>query len=335
MIALEKKYTTALYGYKFIDLFCGIGGFHLALKAFGAECTFASEIDEQAKKIYENNFAIKPQGDITKISRDNIPEHDIICAGFPCQPFSISGKGAGFNDKKRGMLFFEITRIAKHHEPKVILLENVANLETHDEGKSIKRIFKKLKKIGYTPFRQTLNAADFGVPQSRKRLYIIAFHKSLGVSEFCFPVGMSQKVSVKTILEDEKNTINYRINREFTLIEKYEERELTWAKHYIRIGKIGKGRQGERIYSINGCATTQSSTGGGLGGRTGMYYINKHIRKLTPRESARVMGFPDSYKISENVNQAYVQLGNSVVVDVLQHIIKEIVDKLEGVKKND
>ena len=320
----------ALAGYKFIDLFCGIGGFHLALSSFGAECVFASDIDEEAKRVYNNNFNMMPDGDITKIKSTKIPKHDIICAGFPCQPFSISGDQEGFEDKKgRGKLFFDIVRIARRHKPKIILLENVKNFEKHDEGKTLLRVKIELNKIGYRVFHKVLNASDYGVPQARKRIYIVAFRKSLGIKEFNFPIFQGQfKVLDDIIIREQENEIpgNYIIRREYEINREHNER----SNALERIGKIGLGRQGERIYSINGQGTTLSTQGGGLGGKTGMYLINGKVRKLYPRECARLMGFPDKFELADSQEKNYKQFGNSVVVDVLQYIVAEIAKHMEG-----
>ena len=171
---------------KFIDLFAGIGGFHIALSSLGGKAVFASEWDKDAAAVYENNFSLKPEGDITKISEKSIPDHDILCAGFPCQAFSISGKQLGFEDS-RGTLFFDVARIAKEKQPKVMFLENVKNLARHDGGKTLAVIKKTLDEIGYDVFDEVLDASKYGVPQSRKRIYIVCFRKDLNVKEFNFP----------------------------------------------------------------------------------------------------------------------------------------------------
>ena len=158
-----KVDSELLKGYNFIDLFCGIGGFHLALSSFGAKCVFASDIDENARKIYKKNLKLEPRGDIIKIKNKDIPAHDILCAGFPCQPFSISGNQKGFDDP-RGKLFFQIIRIARYHKPKIILLENVKNLKTHNYSNTLREIKEQLNKIGYYVFDEVLTASDFGVP---------------------------------------------------------------------------------------------------------------------------------------------------------------------------
>lgn len=317
-----------LKGYSFIDLFCGIGGFHLALSSFGAKCVFASDIDKEACKVYEANFGIKPYGDITKIAEDKIPKHDILCAGFPCQPFSISGNQQGFKDEQgRGKLFFDIVRIAKYHKPKVLLLENVKNFEKHDSGKTIRRVAKELNDIGYKVFSKVLCASDFEVPQQRKRIYIVAFRDDLNIDTFVFPKGHNQFKVLKDILitkAENKIKGNYYIHRNYTIKSEPKQKE----NKLIRIGAIGLGRQGERIYSIYGQATTLSSQGGGLGGKTGMYLIRKKVRKLFPRECARLMGFPDWFKLADTQEKNYKQFGNSVVVDVIQLIVKNIIQQL-------
>jgi len=320
-----KKNEKRLLGQTFIDLFCGIGGFHLALSSYGARCVFSSEIDGAACDVYQKNFGVRPAGDIRKIRSNQIPKHDILCAGFPCQAFSISGKLDGFKDPN-GKLFFEVIRIAKYHKPKMIMLENVKNIQTHNDGKTLKRISEELNKIGYKPFSKVLNATNFGVPQARKRLYIVAFRDDLNINDFAFPERKGKVKSLEDILI-EQDTKKYIITREYKL-DLDIERATKKSSELVRIGKIGKGRQGERIYSAKGQSITLSSQGGGLGGKTGMYYVNGNVRKLTPRECAHLMGFPNKYKISELESECYKQFGNSVVVNVLQEIIARASKKI-------
>ena len=309
-----------LRGFSFVDLFSGIGGFHLALRSYGAKCVFASEINKAAAKVYSNNFKIQPKGDIREIKVEEIPKHDILCAGFPCQPFSISGNQKGFRDEN-GRLYFEILRIAKHHKPKLILLENVKNLLTHNNGKTIEFIEKSLQKLGYKTYKEVICATNFSVPQARKRIYIVAFRDDLEVKEFEFPKGKGKLKSISDILEDDVDA-HYEINVPYTInIAQYDNIKKT--NLLLRIGSVGQGRQGERIYSIKGQGITLSSQGGGVGGRTGMYYINNTVRKLTPRECARMMGFPETFKVAETDAECYRQFGNSVVVNVLQEIVGE------------
>lgn len=327
MIEINNKFLT---GRTYIDLFCGIGGFHLALSSFGANCIFASDINKDAQTSYKKNFGIQPFGDITKIAVQDIPSHDILCAGFPCQPFSISGNQQGFDDEQgRGRLFFNIIDIIHEHHPKMVLLENVKNLEKHDGGNTLSRIRTELQNEGYNVFHSILCAADYNVPQARQRIYIVAFRNDFGVQEFHFPTELNEYATLDSILiQDDDNEIQgkYYIDREYTIGNQNPER----SKKLIRIGQIGLGRQGERIYSINGLASTLSSQGGGLGGKTGMYLINGRIRKLYPRECARLMGFPDSFILAQTQERCYNQFGNSVVVNVLQHIINQTQNIWEG-----
>jgi DNA (cytosine-5)-methyltransferase 1 len=310
-----------LEGYKFIDLFSGLGGFRLALEYFRAECVFSSDIDDKVNAVYYKNFKDKPAGDITKIEAKNIPDHDILCAGFPCQSFSISGKKLGFNDS-RGTLFFDVARIVKEKKPKVVVLENVKNFTTHDNGNTLKVVEATMRELGYTFFYKVLNAVDFGIPQNRERVYMISFRKDLNINKFNFPISKSENINLKDILLKNSN-----IGKEIILYEKGNIKEFTGKpkdRKPIRIGIIGKGGQGERIYSIKGSAITISANGGGRFAKTGGYLIGNKIRKLHPRECARLMGFPDSYILAESFNQSYKQLGNSVVIPVLVEIIKEI-----------
>jgi len=318
MLRIEKK---SLKKYKFIDLFCGIGGFHLALSSFGAKCVFASDINERARNTYKQNFNMIPLGDLKSIASTEIPPHDILCAGFPCQPFSISGNKEGLNHEN-GKLFYEIIRIADYHKPKVLFLENVKNLENHDNKNTLKTIISELEKIDYTVFYKVLNASDFGIPQARKRIYFVCFRNDLNVTKFQFPSKHKKTVSLNKILLN-VNDEELIIKKPYELIENIDYNKLS-TRDLIRIGKTGLGRQGERIYSPLGQSVTLSSQGGGPAGKTGMYLINGTIRKLHKRECARAMGFPDNFIISESTAECYKQFGNSVVVNVLQKILNNI-----------
>lgn len=324
MIECQDKFFS---GYKFIDLFAGIGGFHYALGSLGAECVFASEWDKHAATTYYKNFGIHPQGDITKIEETMIPNHDILCGGFPCQAFSISGKQQGFEDT-RGTLFFDIVRIANHHHPKILFLENVKNLAKHDGGKTLQIILSTLNKIGYDVNYKVLNTSNYGLPQNRERIYIIAFRKDLGVKHFKFPDIQPTQTCLLDILEEVPNA--KIINREDIKIkDSYIAKKDLWGNikllnKPIQIGIVNKGGQGERIYHPLGHAITLSAYGGGVGSKTGLYLIDSIIRKLSPRECARLQGFPDSFVLHESDSQSYKQFGNSVSINVLQHILTEI-----------
>mgnify|MGYP001304959054 FL=1 len=322
MLKIKDK---LLSNYRFIDLFCGIGGFHNALSSFGAKCVFASDINKHATNIYEKNFNLKPFGDITKINTKDIPKHDILAAGFPCQAFSIAGKKKGFDDT-RGTLFFEIIRISKEHKPKILILENVKNLISHDDGRTIKIIKKTLENLDYKVYYKILNTSNFGLPQSRKRIYFVCFKKNILKRKFYFPIGKNKQTHLsdfleknpKTVLEIKRNDINYK-----------EKIDLGKHNKTIRIGTVGKGGQGERIYDPRGHAITLSAYGGGIGSKTGLYKIDEIIRKLTPRECARIQGFPENFIIDTSSNQAYKQFGNSVSINVVQHIIQNIIFSLD------
>ncbi|MEE3411894.1 MAG: DNA cytosine methyltransferase [Treponema sp.] len=315
---------------KFIDLFAGIGGFHIALSSLGGEAVFASEWDKDAATVYENNFKLKPAGDITKISEKSIPDHDILCAGFPCQAFSISGKQLGFEDS-RGTLFFDVARIAKEKQPKVMFLENVKNLARHDGGKTLAVIKKTLDEIGYDVYDKVLDASKFGVPQSRKRIYIVCFRKDLKVKDFTFPKEEKVKKHVVDILLPDSETKKYEVRRNDVFMNDTIKEDFSDVP--LRIGIVNKGGQGERIYSPLGTAITLSAYGGGAGAKTGLYRVNGRIRKLAPRECARLDGFPENFKIAEKDNIAYKQFGNSVVVDVLKKIMKSALEKEEVAAK--
>lgn len=327
MIVLDEKYKQALKNKKFIDLFCGLGGFRLALESYGAKCVFSSDIDNHVSKVYEKNFGVNPLSDITKVNENEIPKHDILCAGFPCQAFSISGKQKGFEDT-RGTLFREVVRIAKFHQPELLILENVKNLEKHDNGNTFKVIKENIENIGYNMYWKVLNASNYGVPQARERIYMICIRKDLDNNNYIFPQAMEQKLCVKDILLNNGEEKNFVINKPYKLNEKKEERSIFEIYNKpVRVGIVNKGGQGDRIYDPFGQAITLSAEGGGNGARTGLYYINDEVRKLHPRECARLMGFPEDYQLDTSVNQAQKQFGNSVVVNVLQYIVKSIIDE--------
>jgi len=325
MIEIADKKLTNI---KFIDLFAGIGGFHYALSSVGAECVFASEWDAFAADTYTQNFNLKPQGDITKIPVNEIPSHDILCGGFPCQAFSISGKQKGFEDI-RGTLFFDIARIVDYHKPKVLLLENVKNLSQHDGGKTLKIIEKTLKNLHYTVFHKVLNASNFGLPQNRERIYIVAFRNDIKSNTFTFPKPPNPPVCLLDIIENSPTNAKIIERNDIEIYKEYIPQknifdEMTFLNKPIQIGKVNKGGQGERIYHPLGHAITLSAYGGGVGSKTGLYLIDGKIRKLSPRECARIQGFPDSFILNKSDAQSYKQFGNSVAIDVLQNILLEI-----------
>ncbi len=333
MIKIPNTKHNSLKNYKFIDLFAGIGGFHYALTSLGAECVFASEWDKHASETYKKNFGIEPNGDITLINENEIPKHDILCGGFPCQAFSISGKRKGFDDT-RGTLFFDIARIVNHHKPKVLFLENVKNLAKHDEGRTLTTIISTLEELEYKVFNKVFNASNFGLPQNRERVYIVAFRKNINSKDFKFPTPTNEQVCLENILEDNPKSVKIIKRNDIEIYKTYNAQnslfgEVELLNKPIQIGKVNKGGQGERIYHPLGHAITLSAYGGGVGSKTGLYLVKDKIRKLSPRECARVQGFPDEFILNKIDSQAYKQFGNSVSINVLQKIVLEIQKILE------
>lgn len=312
----------------FIDLFAGIGGFRLALESLGGSCVYSSEWDKQAQNVYQENFGERPQGDITQVDEKTIPAHDICCAGFPCQAFSISGKMRGFEDS-RGTLFFDVARIVKEKKPKVVFMENVRNFARHDGGRTLQVVQKTMEDLGYDFYWKVLSARDYGVPQKRERVYMVCFRKDLGGVHFEFPKAFPLTRHVEDFLLDEgpQTAALYCDRYDVFFNPKKEDKH---SNRPIKLGIVNKGGQGERVYSTKGIAVTLSAYGGGAFAKTGGYLINGKPRRLHPRECARLMGYPDSYKISKRPNQAYKQFGNSVVVDVLQYIALQIAAALEA-----
>jgi len=328
MINIKEK---LLKGMTFIDLFAGLGGFRIALESLGAKCVYSNEWDKPAQEVYAENFGDIPEGDITKVDENDIPEHDILCAGFPCQAFSISGKQRGFNDS-RGTLFFDVARIVRKKKPKIIFMENVKNFASHDNGRTMEVVKGILEDLGYNFFQKVLNSVDYGIPQKRERVYMVCFRKDLNVSEFDYPKPIPLKKHVEDFLIDDEDTVKHLyVERPDTYFNGIADNE--YSNKSIRLGIVNKGGQGERIYSTKGIAITLSAHGGGVFSKTGGYLVNGRTRRLHPRECARIMGYPDSYKICKNANQAYKQFGNSVVIDVLQLIGIEIGHAVEKNQK--
>jgi DNA (cytosine-5)-methyltransferase 1 len=312
--------------YKFVDLFCGIGGFRVALeKERGLKCVFSSDIDPYVQEAYEQNFGDKPMGDIMEIPANKIPKHDILCAGFPCQPFSISGKRGSTSDP-RGLLFYDIQRIAEYHKPYILLLENVKNILTIDDGNVIKTMEKKLNEIDYDLHKCVLNASYFGIPQRRERAYFVGLRKDIKTGkktllEYTPPKEKYKEVFLEGILEKEVDK-DFIVNRDDIQILK-KENDLDYELKPIRVGIVNKGGQGERIYSPKGHAITQSAFGGGVGAKTGLYNTQQGVRRLTIKECKRVMGFSVKHKVSDGV-QGYQQLGNAVIPAMVGYVYDSI-----------
>ncbi len=257
-----------------------------------------------------------------------IPDHDILCAGFPCQAFSISGKRRGFEDS-RGTLFFDVARIVKEKKPRIVFMENVKNFATHNGGKTLEVVKATMEELGYVFYKKVLNAVDYGIPQKRERIYMVCFRKDMDIRHFSFPKAIPLTKHVEDFLLDDPALTEYLYaNRPDTYYNGLEDTE--YSNRSIRLGIVNKGGQGERIYSTKGIAITFSAYGGGVFAKTGGYLIDGRPRRLHPRECARLMGYPDSYRISPTATQAYQQLGNSVVIDVLQYIGIEMGKAVEG-----
>jgi len=323
--------------FKFIDLFAGIGGFRLALQNLGGKCVFTSEWDRYSKKTYAANFGEVPFGDITKPeTKDFIPDgFDVLCAGFPCQAFSIAGKRGGFEDT-RGTLFFDVAEIIKKHKPKAFFLENVKGLRNHDKGKTLSTILNVLRdELGYfVPEPQVINAKNFGVPQNRERIFIVGFRADLGVSEFKYPEPKKEKKVLKDILESEEVSVKYYLSTTYLN---------TLEKHKARHASKGNGF-GFEIIADSG--TANAVVCGGMGRERNLIRdkrltnfipvtnisgeVNRlGIRKMTPREWARLQGFPDNFKIIVSDAQAYKQFGNSVAVPAIQATAKQLLLTLD------
>ncbi len=326
--------------YKSIDLFAGIGGIRLGFEqAFGDEINtvFVSEWDKKAQETYLANFGDKINifGDITKINELDIPSHDILLAGFPCQAFSLAGQKKGFEDT-RGTLFFDVARIVKFHKPKVVFCENVKNLVNHDKGKTFKIIKKTLNELGYRVFHKVLNSKDFGVPQNRERIYIVAFREDISPDRFIFPDKTDNTKVIADIIEEKETSPKYYLS------DVYLD---SLRRHKQRHQDKGNGF-GYEIRDVNSVAG--AIVCGGMGRERNLIIdkrltdftpvthikgkINReYIRKMTPREWARLQGFPDKFKLVVADTHLYKQFGNSVTVPVIKAIAEKIKNQLEGV----
>jgi len=307
----------------FIDLFCGIGGFRLALEQRGLQCVFSSEINPRTQEAYEANFGERPHGDIREIPGEKIPPHDILCGGFPCQSFSVSGKMEGL-DSENGKLFYDIVRIAKFHQPKLLLLENVRAITSINGGKVLATIDELFHEMGYKIYRHVLNASFYGIPQARFRVYFVAIRQDLPFISL-LPVPTQEEIYLEDVLEENVEEWLY-IKRDDIV---FDQREIAAQKamHPLRIGyfgkksKEGKPYQHSKIYSPLGHATTVMTDR--RGGST--YEIGDRVRCLSLNETRKVMGFPDHHILSPGRTAAYEQLGNAVIPKMVGHIYDAIV----------
>ncbi|MEW4924828.1 DNA (cytosine-5-)-methyltransferase [Algibacter sp. 2305UL17-15] len=318
--------------FTFIDLFAGIGGFRIPMQEVGGKCVFSSEFNYHAQRAYELNFGEVPFGDITKLDLNIVPKHNVLCAGFPCQPFSISGKMKGFEDT-RGTLIYHVFKIIEKREPEVILLENVKHLLYHDKKRTLITIIQHLEELGYKVSKKVLNASDFGVPQNRERIIIIGHKKK----KFDFSKLKTKPKPVLKDFLDKKNDFEF-LNEPYTILEemKTQDSGLIFAGYRNKtIRKAGVRpntehlsrvhKQPNRIYSTDGvhpALPSQESSG-----RFWIYHENK-VRKLTIQECYKIMGFPKKFKHINNRSELYRQVGNSVAVPMIKEVASQMKQQL-------
>ena len=319
-------------GYRFIDLFAGIGGMRLAFEAAGGQCVYSNEWNKYSQKTYFTNFGVQPDGDITKVRAEDIPDHDILVAGFPCQPFSIAGvskknslgRATGFEDKTQGTLFFDVCRILKAKRPRAFMLENVKNLCSHDKGRTFAVIKESLAELNYRVFFDILDGRQY-VPQHRERIVIVGFdQKRYGEKiDFTFRLSPPERPPVvRDILEDapdEKYTLSDKL---WTYLQNYA------AKHKEAGNGFGYG-----IAPLDGVTRTISARYYKDGSEILIGQEGRNPRRLTPRECARLQGFPETFQIPVSDTQAYRQFGNSVVVPLMADVAGLILSKLEALDK--
>lgn len=304
--------------FRFIDLFAGVGGIRIPFEEFGGECVFTSEWDKFAQQTYFANHGETPHGDITQVDVDEIPDFDLLLAGFPCQPFSNAGKKLGFDDT-RGTLFFDIARILQAKKPKAVFLENVKGLVSHDKGRTFQEILRILGELGYSVSYKLHNAKNFGVPQNRERIYIVGI---LGNEKFVFNESTPASVNVGSILQPTEY-----VDPKYTLSDRL------WASHKRRkMEHIAKGNGfGYSIFTADSPYTsTISARYYKDGSEILISQEGKNPRKLTPREAARLQGFPDDFRIVVSDVQAYKQFGNSVAVPAIRSVAQALSPLLGG-----
>lgn len=351
---------------KFIDLFCGLGGFRLAFEKHGGKCVFSSDIDKAVQEVYFENFSERPAGDITKIDAGKIPDFDVLCAGFPCQPFSLAGKRKGFEDT-RGTMFFEVLRILQEKKPAAFLLENVAGIVSHDGGKTLSVIMSALSEAGYFAKYQLLNAKDYGVPQNRNRWYCVGVRKDLASSEkfseyAFFPEKCDLKFTLKDIVKvggDAPSRVSETdsdfgadfvrgagatgaggvagAGGDFADYSDYASSEIAKKNILAHLGETEKLAisRGEIVLANNIRPSRTNFSKNGIcpcltakmgTGGNNVPVVVNQMRKLTEKECLRLMGFPDGYRVQGNNAQTYKQIGNSVVVPILTEIAGRLME---------
>ena len=314
-------------GFRFIDLFAGIGGMRLAYESAGGHCVYSNEWNKYSQQTYYANFGEQPDGDITKVDEHSIPDHDILVAGFPCQPFSIAGvskkqsmgRATGFEDKTQGTLFFDVCRILKAKRPKAFMLENVKNLCSHDRGRTFKVITESLEELNYEVFYEVLDGQNY-VPQHRERIIIVGFDRERYGKDIKFEFGITP-VEPKPLMKD---ILEKKVDAKYTLSDKlWDYLQGYAAKHKAAGNGFGYG-----IADPNGVSRTLSARYYKDGSEVLIAQKGKNPRRLTPRECARLQGFPETFKIPVSDTQAYKQFGNSVVVPLMANVAQLVVSRM-------
>ncbi|HBA49059.1 MAG TPA: DNA (cytosine-5-)-methyltransferase [Lachnospiraceae bacterium] len=314
--------------FTFIDLFAGIGGMRIAYENMGGRCVYSSEWNKFSQLTYEANFGEVPDGDITKVDAGSIPDHDILVAGFPCQPFSIAGvskknslgRATGFADKTQGTLFFDICRILKEKRPKAFMLENVKNLRSHDKGKTFQIILESLDELQYEVFYDVLDGQNY-VPQHRERILIVGFDRERYGQNLEFKFALTPRIP-RPVMRD---ILESSVDAKYTLTDNL----WIYLQNYAAKHKAAGNGFGYGVAPLDGISRTISARYYKDGSEILIEQKGKNPRRLTPRECARLQGFPDTFIFPVSDTQAYRQLGNSVVVPLMENVAKLIVDELE------
>lgn len=332
LVSKKKNNEMDDYKFTFIDLFAGIGGMRIAYQNAGGKCVYSNEWNKYSQQTYFANFGEQPEGDITKVDARMIPDHDILVAGFPCQPFSIAGvskkqsmgRATGFEDKTQGTLFFDVCRVLKTKRPKAFMLENVKNLKSHDRGRTFKVIMESLDELNYQVFYAILDGQNF-VPQHRERILIVGFDRERYGNDITFDFALTPK-EPKPVMRD---ILESEVDEKYTLSDKL----WTYLQNYAAKHKAAGNGFGYGIANPDGISRTLSARYYKDGSEILIAQRDKNPRRLTPRECARLQGFPDDFKIVVSDTQAYKQFGNSVVVPLMEAVAKDIVQKLDDLEK--
>ena len=328
LVKAKEEPSQDCNGYTFIDLFAGIGGMRLAFESAGGCCVYSNEWNKYSQQTYYANFGVQPDGDITKVQAESIPDHDILVAGFPCQPFSIAGvskknslgRATGFEDKTQGTLFFDVCRILKAKRPKAFMLENVKNLCSHDKGRTFQIIQESLRELNYKVFFQIIDGKGY-VPQHRERIVIVGFDKERYGEDISFSFDLHPLKKQPVVLD----ILEIEVSEKYTLSDKL----WIYLQNYAAKHREAGNGFGYGIAPLDGVTRTISARYYKDGSEILIEQRGKNPRRLTPRECARLQGFPDSFKIPVSDTQAYRQFGNSVVVPLMSDVAKLIVVKLE------